>query len=421
MSKAGGSSLFAPLSIGTLTVPGRLFKAATAETRASEDGFVTDELLEFYQPMARAGTPLIVTGNIYVSPDGRQSACMTGADDDDKIPGLRQLAQLVQRQGSRLFAQLNHCGRQVLPGPMGIEAARSASDVLEKTLCTRPVALTRDGIRRVIDQFAAAGRRCAEAGFDGIQVHAAHGYLINQFLTPYTNRRDDEYGGSLRNRARLLLESCQAIRARVGDRLPIIVKLNGSDALPLRAGLHTAELVEVARMLEAEGVAAVEISVGHYESGFSFIRGRFERYFTDLMHYGIGEQLPAPQRWLFTGFRLPLTWVCNRIWGYREGFNLRYARQFKAALSIPVICVGGFRSAAAMQAAIDDGFCDAVSCARAMIADPYLYRHLRDGIAGPECVYCNACIARAGRMPADCYHPEVGRRKAEMLARGNPS
>lgn len=414
--------LFEPLNIGTLRVPGRLFKSATSETRASRDGLVTDQLLEFYEPIAYAGTPLIVTGNLYVSPAGRSTYRMCGIDSEDKVPGLRRLADLVHDHGSTLFAQLNHCGRQVIPAAVGLTSALSASAVRDPVTWTKPRPMTGREIEETVADFAAAAARAQAAGFDGVQIHAGHGYLISQFLTPHTNRRRDEYGGCLRNRMRLLLEVHSAIRSRVGDDYPVIAKLNGSDSLRGRAGLKTPELVEVARALEQEGLDGVEISVGFYESGAPMIRGSFDGFFRALVEEGAGAHMPAGRRRAARAAGPLLSRAFNALWPYREGFNLELAGQFKAALAIPVICVGGFQTSAGMERAIESASCDAVSVARAMIADPLLWMHLREGVEGPRCSYCNGCIARAGGSPIDCYDPAVKRQRDTMLsAHGFPS
>jgi len=190
--------LFEPFSIGGLSIPGRLVKSATSETMASPDGFATDELVRFYGPLAKSGTPLLITGNIYVSPDGQSTPRQMGADTDDKIPALARLAAEVRRHGSLIFAQISHCGRQVVPPSVGRREAVSASDVKDLITGTRPRALTLDEIRRIVDDFGSAALRCKQAGFDGIQIHGGHGYLVSQFLTPYTNRRRDDYGGRWR-------------------------------------------------------------------------------------------------------------------------------------------------------------------------------------------------------------------------------
>lgn len=409
------SILFEPFSLGPLRLRGRVFKTATSETRATAEGFVTDSLLAFYEPIARAGTPLIITGNMYPSRQGKSTPLQAGADHDDKIPGLRRWADLVHRHGGALLAQLNHAGRQVFPASLGADRAVAPSDVREKVMGTRPTALTFSEVREVVESFAAAAARCREAGFDGVQIHAAHGYLVNQFLTPYTNRRKDEYGGSFANRMRLLIEIYRAVRARVDAGCAVIIKLNGSDYLPLRRGLRTDELIEIARVMQEEGLDAVEISVGHYESGLPMVRGTFNRYFPGVLDEGMGVHMSKLRRTAMRITRPLATAAFNLVWPHTQGFNLRYARRFKAALSMPVICVGGFQTREVMEQTLADGLCDAISCGRTMIADPLLYRHLRDGTTGPRCVFCNACVARVGGRPVDCYHPEVGPAKDLML------
>lgn len=412
---AAEEMLFSPIAIGSLELPGRLFKTATAETRASEDGFVTQDVIDFYLPIAKGGTPLIITGNIYISEQGKSAPHQLGADDDEKIPGLARLVEAVHAQGSRIFAQLNHCGRQVVPDFVGATDVVSASGVKDLLTGTRPREMSVDDIHRIVEQFAAAARRCQRAGFDGVQMHSANGYLLSQFLTPYTNRRRDYYGGSLERRTRFGREVYRAIRERVGPDFPVIIKMNGADALPLRDGLKTTELVEVALIMEAEGVDAVEISVGHYESGFPMVRGTFDRCLRNMLD-GSMAHLPPWRRTLMRWFRPMITLASNLLWKGREGFNLEYAREFKRRLGIPVICVGGFRTRAAMEEALGGGLCDAVSAGRPFIADPYLYRHLRENRPGPRCVDCNACVGHLGAQPVDCYHPAVRAEKDAMLA-----
>lgn len=411
----GDSILFKSLTIGKLTIPGRVIKAATSETRADKDGFATQSHIDFYLPIARGGTPLIITGNIYVSFDGKSTPMQMGAEDDAKIPALSRLVDAVHAQGVKIFAQLSHSGREVVPAFAGIPEAVSASDVTDLSTGTRPRALTVAEIERIVERWGEAAGRCRAAGFDGIQIHAGHGYLISQFLTPYTNRRTDQYGGALENRVRLLRDIHKAIRARVGADYPVIMKLNGSDYLPLRAGLKTPELVEVAKILERDGLDGVEVSVGHYESGFPVVRGTFFRCLRNMVQ-GSVRYLPALRRILFTVFWPLVALACNLIWRPYEGYNLRYARHFKKALSIPVLCVGGFLTRVEMEAAIEQGLCDAVSVGRGFIANPFLYRQLRDGSPGPRCVDCNACIGCIGSQPIDCYHPQVRAEKDAMLA-----
>ena len=419
---AAPSVLFTPLKIGGLTVNGRVYKSSTTESMGTEDGFVTEAMLEFYAPMVRAGTPLIVTGSFYVAPDGKLAPRLCGADADDKIPGIRRLAELAHRGGSLLLVQLSHGGRQVVAGLGGGPRPEldvvSASAQPDPILRTRPRALRTSEVRQMVETFARAAERCVEAGCDGVEIHAGHGFLVSQFLTPHTNRRTDEYGGSLRGRARFALEIVAAVRRRVGDRVGVTAKMNGADYLPGRRGLGPDELVQTARMLQEEGLDAVTVTVGHYESGLPMMRGKFRPLLRGFVDGGMGSSLhPA----LKQGVRVvaPLAAAGGfLLWHHREGFNLRYSRPFAGALRIPVISVGGFSRAESMIQAIESGCCSAVACGRAMIADPFLFRHLAaEGRADPRCDFCNACVARMGSQPADCYHPALRLRRARMLAR----
>lgn len=277
-----------PLGIGAMRLGGRLYKSATSETRATEDGFVTDDLLAFYEPMAVAGTPMIVTGNLYVSLQGKSAGRQAGIDHDDKIAGLCEWVDVAHAGGSRLVAQLNHGGRQIATLAPGADRIVSASDVREPLYRTKPSPLRRDEIAGVVASFAAASVRAREAGFDGVQIHAAHGYLLGQFLTPHTNRRSDDYGGPLAGRARLLLEVMRAVRARHADGYPVLVKMNGTDDLPFRAGATTDELVQVARWLRDAGADAIEISRGHYESWPGMIQGNYRGFMKASVAVGPG-------------------------------------------------------------------------------------------------------------------------------------
>jgi 2,4-dienoyl-CoA reductase-like NADH-dependent reductase (Old Yellow Enzyme family) len=409
--------LVTPIRIGSLELPGRLVKSATTEARCTEDGFVTDELIEYYEQIARGGTPLLITGNAYFNLYSQAAPRQLGADRDDKIPGLRRLTDAVHRHGSSIFLQIYHVGRQALPHLVGRRDAVSASPVFEPTLGIRPREITREEIGETIRGLADAAVRGQRAGFDGVQIHAAHGYLINSFLTPHTNRRRDEYGGSFENRLRLLVEVYRAIRQRVGEDYPIIAKINGSDDLFLRRGLKPDDMARVAQRLEAEGIDGIEVSAGHYESGFTFERGEWRGFFSTVTTIGIGRNLPWYHRGCARVLGPVLDRVLNQTRGYVEGFNLSSSKLIKEALRIPVICVGGFLHRGAMEDAIESRACDLVSVARGLIADPFLYRHLKEGVQGPQCDFCNACYARGACLPVDCYNEEVRAQRDRMLKR----
>jgi 2,4-dienoyl-CoA reductase-like NADH-dependent reductase (Old Yellow Enzyme family) len=416
MTTSAASTLLKPLRIGRLTVPGRLYKSATSETRATDDGYVTDELLEFYEPMVRAGTPLIVTGNLYVSLQAKSAGRQAGIDSDDKKPGLRDWVKLAHSGGSLLVAQLNHGGRQMVRSSDPGKATVSASSVREPLYGTKPRPLRAGEIPALVDTFAAAAARAQDVGFDGVQIHAAHGYLLSQFLTPHTNRRNDEYGGSLDNRMRLLREVFQGIRARVGDDFPILLKMNGTDMLPLRKGSTTAELVRVAKVMADEGMDAVEVSRGHYESWPGMVLGHYKGFISGQVKEGSGTKMSGRRRVTVLALAPIIERAAERLAPGGEGFNLPQAEQFTAHLDIPVICVGGFHTTKGMESAIETGRCDAVSAARAFIADPYLFKNVQTPTSGrPVCGYCNGCIARFGGKPIDCYNNEIRAQKELML------
>ncbi|MFI7669514.1 NADH:flavin oxidoreductase [Nocardia sp. NPDC049526] len=406
-----------PLEIGPMRVEGRLYKSATSETRATTDGFVTDDLLAFYEPMAQAGTPMIVTGNLYVSLQGKSAGRQAGIDSDDKIPGLREWVDLAHTGGTKLVAQLNHGGRQIAKLAPGADRIVSASDVREPLYGTKPSPLRLDEIAGVVESFVAASVRAREAGFDGVQIHAAHGYLLGQFLTPHTNRRSDDYGGPLEARARLLLEVLRAIRKRHADDYPILVKMNGTDDLPLRRGATTPELIRVARWLQDEGADAIEISRGHYESWPGMVQGNYRGFLKASVTEGPGVRSPRVRKLAIRAAAPLVERIAGRLRPPREGFNLPYARLFTEALDIPVIVVGGFHTKDAMEAAITSGSADAVSAARAFIADPYLYRAVTgDGLEHPVCGYCNGCIARFSGSRIDCYSNDIRAQREVMLS-----
>jgi 2,4-dienoyl-CoA reductase-like NADH-dependent reductase (Old Yellow Enzyme family) len=418
MTTNSASPLLQPLQIGRLTVPGRLYKSATSETRATDEGYVTDELLEFYEPMVRAGTPLIVTGNLFVSLQSKSAGRQAGIDCDDKKPGLREWVQLAHGGGSLLVAQLNHGGRQMVQSSDPGKATVSASSVREPLYGTKPRPLRADEIPALVDTFAAAAERAQEVGFDGVQIHAAHGYLLGQFLTPHTNRRNDEYGGTFENRMRLLREVFRAIRVRVGDDYPVLLKMNGTDMLPLRKGATTAELIRVAKVMADEGIDAVEISRGHYESWPGMILGHYKGFISGQVTEGSGTKMSRRRRMTMLALAPIIERTAEHLAPGSEGFNLPQTEQFTAQLDIPVICVGGFHTTKGMESAIETGRCDAVSAARAFIADPYLFKNVQTPMRGrPVCGYCNGCIARFGGRPIDCYNDEIRAQKDLMLHR----
>jgi 2,4-dienoyl-CoA reductase-like NADH-dependent reductase (Old Yellow Enzyme family) len=208
----------------------------------------------------------------------------------------------------------------------------------------------------------------------------------------------------------------RAVRERVGPSYPVIVKLNGDDLLMVRGGVSTDEFVRVALALQEDGMDGVEISCAHYESGFPMLRGRFDDFLKVYAYRGQGHWFPGWRRRAMAALNRPFAAYANRKWATQEGFNLQSAKSFTAALDVPVITVGGFKTRSAIEGAISTGATDAVSVGRAMIADPFLYKHLTGGGSGPRCDYCNQCVAVGGSEGLDCYNPALRPARQRMLA-----
>ena len=412
------SPLFTPIRIGKLELSGRFIKAATNEGRCNDNGSISDEMIEFHEQIAKAGTPMQVIGASYFSARSKQARYKQNAcDSDDKIPGMRRLAAAVHKHGGKVFGQPNHPGRQCVPRGAGIPYAQAPSRVLELTLMTMPRPMTKDEIRETVRGWADGAERYQRGDFDGVEIHASQGYLLTEFLSPYTNRRKDEYGGSFDNRLRFLLEVYRAIRERVGWDYPVIMKMNGHDELPF-GGLNTEELLKVGKRMQDEGINAIELISGHYQSGLKGFRGTWRGFFRTNATMGVGQYLKWYHRNFVKLVGPVMDWAFRSIISrYSEGFTLKYAREFKKALSIPVSSTGGFVHREAMERAIADGECDMVSVARALIADPYLYKHMKEGVKGPECNFCNKCLARATMFPVDCYDEKIREEKYRMLRR----
>lgn len=396
--------LFDPIRIGPLEVPNRFVKAATSETMADADGHVTDKHLQFYEPLARGGTGLIITGNVFASPDGRTTPYEGGLHVDAGIPGWKRLVDTVHRHGAKIMAQINHGGRQVMTKAVDVEPV-SASDVRDPFLGVTPRPLREEEIHRIQNDFVQATVRAQQAGFDGVQIHAGHGYLINQFLSPYTNRRRDRYGGSRENRLRFLLELYDQCRAKVGKEYPLILKYNGEDKLfPPKRGITIEESVAMARVLAEKGFDAIEVTCAMYESGPYPVRGKFPK---EMFTEGLGRHMSKPVLFLVRGIA-PLL---SPLYRYYEGYNVAYAAAIKKAVGVPVIVVGGLQNPSYMEALLKDGKADLVSLARALVADPELPNKVRKGRPFAVCSRCNKCIALAGVRSVECFDPEVVRQR----------
>ena len=351
------SILFTPVRIGSVTVPNRFARSATHDFMADDEGFVTDAHIELYSRLAEGEVGLIVTGHAHVQPSGKASPRQMAVFDDRFVAGLARIPAAVHRFPSLVFLQIAHAGRQTKEKLCGCIPV-SPSAIYDPVSKVMPRELSADEIRVLIADFVSAGVRAHRAGFDGVQLHAAHGYLLSSFLSPHTNRRADEWGGPVENRARVLVEVLRGVKAACGRDFPVIVKLNSTDFL--EGGLVLEDAVRVARMIEAEGIDGIEVSGGMAEAGrgsvWAGLRGEDE-----------------------------------------EGYFVENAARIKRAVRVPVFALGGIRTLAVAERIVSEGRADLVSLSRPLIRDPFLVKRFREGPTGKSaCISCNKCFNPRG-------------------------
>ncbi|MCL4476230.1 MAG: NADH:flavin oxidoreductase [Nitrospirae bacterium] len=345
--------LFEPFSFSGLNLKNRLVRSATYEKRADEDGFVTESLIELYEDLTRGGIGLMITGNALVHPSGRTIPQMTCIHSDIYIQGLRKLTSAVHELDGVIAIQLTHGGRQSFPILLGGNDPLAPSAVYDSSTKIMPRAMTDTEIWEIIDAFADAARRARIAGFDAVQIHSAHGYLVSEFLSPYTNRRDDYWGGDEERRFHFPEEVYKAMRKEVGEDYPIMIKMNADDLI--EGGLRGDEAVKIAVRLEELGLDAVEVSGGMYESNRKTAQ-------PDIL---------SPDE---------------------EAYFRNHGRAFKSKLHIPVMLVGGMRSRTVMEDVLQKGEADLISLARPLIREPDLPNKFREGKEGADCISCNGCM-----------------------------
>ncbi len=342
------SLLFTPGQIGSLALPNRLVRSATAERLADARGRPKPGLAPLYRKLVQGEVGLIITGHLYVHPSGKAHPEMTGIYDDELIPGLAELADAVHQEGGRVVAQINHGGMQCSTETVSETLAPSA--VSDPFLEGPAREMTPQEITDMVQAYAQAARRAKGAGFDGVQIHAAHGYLISQFLSPYINRRTDEWGGDLQRRMTFLRRVCQAVRRQVGPDYPVLVKLGLFDGV--EGGLTLDESLKIVAALEEMGVDGVETSSG--------VRATSMR--------------PDP----------------------KEPYFRPLARAARTATRLPILLVGGLRSRDDMEDVLASGEADFISLSRPLICEPDLPRRMRLGQQDrSRCISGNRCWPKA--------------------------
>jgi 2,4-dienoyl-CoA reductase (NADPH2) len=425
-------SIFQPLVFRNLTIKNRILRSNVSGRFDNYDGSGNQARINWETKFAKGGVGAIVSSFVPVQLRGRIVPNYAMIDHDRTIPFWRAVGQAVHEYDCRFILQLSHGGRQRdLNGfefPIGLSST-SKADPLHGFKCE---SMTVPEIQETVNAFAEGARRAREAGLDGVELHGANGYLITQFLSSAINDREDEYGGPLENRARLVLEIVRAIRRRVGDDFHLQMKISvqeHNDALELfnrgPSGNTVEESVQVCQWLVEAGVDAIHVSSGSFfphprnPAGVDFPVAEITGIY-DGMISGGGDQ--ALRTYLLFR-RLPE--VARRQWNKAapppdeiEGQNLPDARRVKAAVSVPVICTGGFQTGSIIDAAIGRGDCDAVSIARPLIANNDLVEVFRRGQdrADRPCTYCNRCLGNVLEHPLGCYEESRFPSREAMIA-----
>jgi 2,4-dienoyl-CoA reductase-like NADH-dependent reductase (Old Yellow Enzyme family) len=348
--------LLTPARIGAVEVPNRIVMPPMTTRTADEEGYVTEDTLAYYLARARGGVGLMTIEMASPERAGRHRRREVGIYDDCFLPGLSRLVEAIHRVGSKASIQLGHGGghtRRDICGETPIAPSAIPHPVYETTFeIIIPQEMTKERINRTIAAHVSAALRAQKAGFDCVEIHAAHGYLISQFHAPFENRRNDEYGGSLENRARFGLEVLRAVKAAVGE-MPVIYRLSVEDFFP--GGLRFEEGLQIAIWAAATGADALHVTAGHYRS------------------------LPSAQI-VLPPMRDP------------DGTFLELAAQVKKSVSVPVIAVGRLGDPALAAQAVATGKTDFVALGRTLIAEPQWVEKLRRDEPIRRCLACNTCI-----------------------------
>ncbi|QPG68024.1 NADH:flavin oxidoreductase [Mycolicibacterium mucogenicum] len=372
------TDVFSEAKLGPITLRNRIIKAATFEA-ATPDALVTDDLIRYHRLPAAGGVGMTTVAYCAVSPGGRTDGWQLWMRPE-AIPGLRKLTDTIHGEGAAISAQIGHAG------PVA-NARTNKATALAPVRLFNPLSMrfarkaTRADIDAVMAAHAGAARLAIEAGFDAVEVHLGHNYFASSFLSPLINKRRDEFGGSLYNRAKVARGTVQAVREAVGDQIAVIAKLNMSDGV--RGGIPMEESLQTAKWLQEDGALdALELTAGSS--------------LVNPMYLFRGD---APVKEFAANFTPPISWGIRmsghrffREYPYQEAYLLQQARQFRAELTMPLILLGGITNRETMDLAMAEGF-EFVAMGRALLAEPDLLNRIQaDRTVKSGCTHCNLCM-----------------------------
>jgi 2,4-dienoyl-CoA reductase-like NADH-dependent reductase (Old Yellow Enzyme family) len=359
-------TLFDPASIGAVRLSNRIIRSATSETMATRTGDVTDELISLYRTLAEGDVGLMFAGQMFCEDRGRFGFAQTGIHSAEMMAGLSRLTEAVHGAGGLIFAQLAHAGNQSLVTELQLVAPSAGPNAM--TGHTAPAA-TDDEIWKAVGSFAAAAQRALDAGFDGVHIHGANGYLISSFMSPLSNTRDDDWGGDPESRGRLALEVVRAVRAVVPDGYPVTMKLGLVDEMA--GGLALPESLVRARNLVDAGVDAIEVS-SNLAMSYSF---------SARPYAGVTRGQAAGDLLVHRLLSRPRP----------EAYFRPLAAELSRAVEAKVILTGGLRRRATMESVLSSGDSDFVGIGRPFIREPDLVKRLRAEDGAAACTSCNIC------------------------------
>jgi 4,4'-dithiodibutanoate disulfide reductase len=372
------SKPFTPMRLGPLTLKNRFIKAATFEG-VMPRGQVTDDLIDFHTEVARGGAAMTTVAYCAISPGGRvhRDTVILNAE---AVPALGRLTDAVHREGALVCAQIGHAGL------VANTLSNRAPSLAPSTRISAPAmglvkAAAPEQLETVVDQFGVAARNAVEAGFDAVEIHMGHGYLLSSFFSPGLNKRHDKYGGSTAGRAELARRVAERVRGEVGQSIAVTAKFNMDDGV--RRGFWLTDSLPTAKLLQADGhLDALQLTGGSsLQNPMYYFRGDVP----------LDEFIASQPKAVGLGLRVLGTRLF-KTYPFEEAFFLPLARQFRAALTMPLILLGGVNELATVQEAVDEGF-EFVAMARALLRDPALVKRFRDGTAGAGlCVHCMKCM-----------------------------
>jgi 2,4-dienoyl-CoA reductase (NADPH2) len=419
--------LFQPLEFRNLTVKNRIFRSNVAGRFDNYDGSGTQTRINWELKFARGGVGAIISSFVAVHIRGRILPNYATIDRDERIPFWRELGKRVHEEDCKFILQLSHSGRQRDIGGIEFPGALSSTSRPEPLHGFECEAMTVEQIEETVQAFAAGARRAREAGLDGVELHAANGYLFTQFLSSAINDRQDQYGGALESRARFLLEVIRAIRQEVGDDFHLQVKIsavehNNALLASEAAGNTLQDSLQVCQWAEQAGADAIHVSTG---SSFPHPRNPAGDFPIEEIVKTYDSMISSGTNTLrnYLLFRSsPSNQIFQSLWNKArgeqiEGVNLPESRAIKQAVGVPVLCTGGFQTASIIGRAIQDGSCDAVTIARPLIANNDLVKLFAQGLdsAPRPCTYCNKCLVNVIENPLGCYEESRFSSREEMI------